>query len=81
MSKSDSREQLRIALQRALDDAQFRPGKLETLMEQYPMLRGSERGALVHLSNWEADEYLRLQSPQFANYSRNRLSQLLKALY
>lgn len=80
MSKCDSREQLRVALQRALDDSQFRPGKLDALMKQYPFLGGVERGALVHLSNWEADESLRLQSPQFASYSRNRLSHLLKSL-
>ncbi len=81
MSKCDSREQLRAALQRALDDSQFRPGDLDALMELYPFLGGAERGALVQLSNWEADAKIRKISPQFANYSRLRLSHLLNALH
>lgn len=80
MGNSDSREQLMQVLKRALDDSQYRPEKLDVLMEQYPFLSRAERSALVHISNWEADEFLRRNSPKFAEFSRSRLTNLLATL-
>ncbi len=80
MSRNDSRAQLKVVLQEALKDTHYRPGRLDALMEQYPFLGRAERVALVHLTNWEADEFLRRQSPKFAEYSRSRLVNLLATL-
>lgn len=80
MDKRDSRDQLRAVLQKTLDDSEFRPGKLDTLMEQYPFLGRAERAALIQLSNWEADQALRQQVPRFAEFSRQRLNNILDAL-
>lgn len=73
----DSRSLLKRALQRALQSDVEQPSELETLMERYPYLRGKERGALVQLSNWQADRQLRQAHPEFAEYSKQRLSSYL----
>ena len=77
---SESRALLKEALQQALQSDDRQPSHLDILMDRYPFLCRTERGALVHLSNWQADKGLRQFSPKFAEYSKQRLHGFLSAL-
>ena len=79
MTKDDSRSALAEALRRALA-GEHDPNQLRKVVSTPQSLSALEKSAWLQLQNWSADEPLRIQYPRHAEFTRRRLTGLLKRL-
>lgn len=76
---TEMRAYLKDALTKALDGETEFPG-LQAIAERHRELTQIEKSAWLQLHTWSADTALLTQHPQYTDYARNRLSNLLCSL-
>ncbi len=80
ITKCNARELLVNAIHSALAGELEGRWNVDPLFKQYAMLDRAERGALVQLRNWAEDKSLREFPPAHAEFSKRRLTGLLRLL-
>lgn len=78
--KNEARELLVEEVHSALASGQVSQWNVDSLLDQYPVLNRTEKSALIQLRNWAEDRGVREFSPEYAEFSKRRLTGFLRVL-